>query len=141
MPGDIVGIERRTGKGTDRIWIGGPAAQPQRRVVEIRPEYRLRRLQRLRADRGLSPANHLCVEPGGLHGIGPRRPFPPYQQITAAFANGAVRRNLEAAIKRSPDDVGIDADSIWLRQQASRFSAVLRLLDEFGGARCGPDQG
>src|ERR1700722_6038343 len=117
MPGDIVGIERRTGKGTDRIWIGGPAAQPQRRVVEIRPEYRLRRLQRLRADRGLSPAYHLCVEPGGLHRIGPHRAFPPYQEVAAAFADGAVRRNLQTAIERSPDDVGVDADPVRLCQQ------------------------
>src|SRR5260370_774428 len=58
-----------------------------------------------------------------------------------AFAHDSVRRNLEAAVQRSLDDLGIDADPFRLCQDARRLGAILRLLDEFSGAKCGPDQG
>ncbi len=48
--------------------------------------------------------------------------------------------NLQAALQRSQDHVGIDADVLRLRQDARYLGAILRLLDEFGGAEGGPDQ-
>ena len=44
------------------------------------------------------------------------------------------------AVERPLHDVCIDADPLRLRQDARRLGAILRLLDELGGAKCGPDQ-
>src|SRR5260221_9037463 len=100
MPGDIVGVERRTRESADRAGcIGELTIASKRRVVKVRPEHSLRGPKRFRAHRGLPPAYHLRVEPGSLHGIGPRRALPPNQQIAAAFTHGSIRRNLEAAVE------------------------------------------
>src|ERR1700752_1167236 len=117
MSRDIVGIERRAGEGADRIGslFGLPIAS-ERCDVEVGAEYTHRGLQRLRAVGGLSPAHHLCVEPGGLHRLRPLRAFPSDQQIAATLAHGAVRRNFQAAIERALDDLGFNADAVGLRK-------------------------
>src|SRR5258707_14739645 len=101
----IVGFEVRPGEGADAaaFWGELPVAS-HRRIIKVWPEHRLRRSKRFRADRSLPPAYHLRVEPGGLHGIGPRRALAPHQQIAAAFADGSIGPNLEAAVPRSRPD-------------------------------------
>src|ERR1700720_2607139 len=65
MSSNVVGIERRAGESADRVGrVGELAVAPKRRVIEIRPEYRLGDPKRLRADRSLTPAHHLRIEPG-----------------------------------------------------------------------------
>src|SRR6267154_5965117 len=74
MPGDIVGIESRAGESANGAGrIGGSAIVSQRRFIQVRPEHRLGYPDSLGADRGLPPAHHLRIKPGGLHGIGPGR--------------------------------------------------------------------
>src|SRR5262249_35428831 len=133
---DIVGIERRAGEGADRIgaFAGLPIA-PERCDIEVGAEYTRRGLQRLRAVGGLSPAHHLCVEPGGLHRLRPLRAFPSDQQIAAALAHGAVRRDLQPAIERTLDDLGVNADAVGLRKNSGGLGTGLRLLNECGCTR------
>src|SRR5216684_5908244 len=141
VPDNVVGVECRTGEGADSAGcLSGLGLATQRRVVKVRPEHAHCGLERFRADRGLPPAHHLRVEPGGLHRIRSRRTLSSHQQIAIAFAHGAVRRNLETAVERSLDDVGIDTDPLRLCQDARRLGAILRLLDELSGAKCGADQ-
>src|SRR5229473_3475069 len=143
VSGDVGRIEYRPGErpdGAERSGVRAPPAQSQRRIVKVRPEHPLGDPERLRADRGLPPADHLRIKPGSLRRFRPGGAFPSHQQITAAFAHRAVRRNLETAVERSQDHICVDADAFRPRQHTCCFGAVFRLLDEFGGARCRPDQ-
>ncbi len=106
--------------------------------MEVWSEHRLGGLEGLGADRGLSPTNHLCVEPRRLHWIRTRGAFPANQQILVAFANGAVGSDLEAAVQGSQDDIRIDPNAFRLGQNMRRLGSVMR--NEFGGAKCRPDQ-
>ena len=56
------------------------------------------------------------------------------------MAHGAVGRDFQPAVERALDHLGIDADAIFVRKHLCGLGAVLRLLDEFGGARGGADQ-
>ena len=77
MAGDVVGVERRAGEGADRPG----ARRPSRRVPAPRRKGRAGTrpsavLSASGLNGGLPPAHHLRIEPGGLHGIGPRRRLP-----------------------------------------------------------------
>ena len=71
----------------------------QRGIVEVGPKHRLRSSEHLARKRRLTPAHHLCVEPGRLW-VGPAlRPT-----ADSGRCAMAVGRHLQAAVERPADD-------------------------------------
>src|SRR6516164_88578 len=131
---DVIRIEGWSGEWAYRTVGDRRSGLAKGRIVKIGPKHRYGRLERLRAERGLSPACHLRVEPGRLHRIGARGSFPSDEEIAAALTDAAVGRDLEAPVQSSPNNFGVDADPFGLGQDARHFGAIGRMLDELGGA-------
>src|SRR5207302_6834978 len=108
IPRDVVRIKGGSGKGAKRARRAriGARALAERGVVQFGPKYRLCRRERIAANGGLSPSDHLRVEPGRLGRIGPSGLLPSNQEIASALAYGAVGRNLETTVKGAPDNIG-----------------------------------
>src|SRR6478736_1039008 len=73
---DFCRIERWSSKRADvvRRFTGRQCRTgSQDHVVEVGPEHGLRCREMLRRELGLSPADHLAVEPGCVHRVGTRR--------------------------------------------------------------------
>src|SRR3974377_307659 len=81
---DVIRIEGRSGEWPYRTVSDRRSGLAKGRIVKIRSKHRYRRFERFRADRGLSPARHLCIEPGRLHRIGARGSLPSGQAVAAA---------------------------------------------------------
>src|SRR5579859_1009573 len=111
IPTDIRRIERRPIESDKGTWCAVLFRMlSQRRGVEIRLEHCHRGFEGFGADGCLSPTHHLRIEPGGLDGIGPRGLLASDQEVAAALADRALRRNLQPPFERALDDFGIDAD-------------------------------
>ena len=95
---------------------GSPAMSgvnvPDRGIVEIGTKDRLCGRKQFGRQRRLPPAHHLRVEPRGLQRFGPAGTLAADQDVAVVDPHGAVRRDLQAAIERAPDHLGVDADAV-----------------------------